>query len=510
MVGVAKVGKAGKAADARFDVAKGLRPRANKVFPEHFSFLFGEIALYSLLVLVLSGVYLALFFDPSMAEVTYRGGYVNMQQIEMSRAYETALNLSFEVRGGLLVRQIHHWAALVFVAAILTHMLRIFFTGAFRKPRELNWVIGIFLLILALIEGFIGYSMPDDLLSGAGVRIMSGMILSIPVVGTWLHWMVFGGEFPGDIIISRFFTMHVFVIPGIILALVAVHLAAVWYQEHTQYAGRRRSESNVVGTRTVPAFAMKSTGLATGVTAVLILMGGLLQINPVFNYGPFNAAQSSINSQPDWYLLFVEGAIRLFPSWEIVLFGQYRIPDAFWPAVVLPVALFGFLILYPFIERRLTKDWSRHNLLQRPRDVPARTSLGTMLLTFYVLLVLAGVDDVAAFIFEIPVETLVWILRIGVLVLPPLAYLVTYRVCLRLQRADRDVLLRGVRTGVLEERPGGYYVEARQELHAEDDPGTRPRYAGARLPSLPRELTEEPADERGVPSGHNQRRGSET
>ncbi|PRX43423.1 ubiquinol-cytochrome c reductase cytochrome b subunit [Prauserella shujinwangii] len=505
MVGVTRFADA---LDERFKAAKGVRPRANKVFPEHFSFLFGEIALYSLVVLVISGAYLALFFDPSMAEVTYRGGYLPMHEVEMSRAYETAVQLSFEVRGGLLVRQIHHWAALVFIAAILVHLLRIFFTGAFRKPREGNWLIGLFLLLLGLAEGYVGYSLPDDLLSGLGVRIMSGMALSIPVVGTWLQWMVFDGEYIGDLIIPRFFTLHVFVIPALLLALVAVHLAAVWYQEHTQFPGKRKTETNEVGTRTVPAFAMKSTGLAAAVTAVLIGMGGLLQINPIFNYGPYEASHSSLNAQPDWYLLWVEGAMRLFPSAELVL-GDYRVPAVFWPAVAMPFGVFALLFAYPFLERRVTRDNAAHNLLQRPRDNPGRTGFGMMLLSFYTLLTVAGTDDVMAFIFDVPVETLVWTFRIAVLAVPPLAFVVTYLSCQRLQRADRDVLLRGAHTGVLEPRPGGYYVEVRQRLHTDGDERTRPRYTGARLPSLPAELDRLPADEREAPAGQNQRGGGE-
>lgn len=475
--------------DRRFQAAKGLRPRANKVFPEHFSFLFGELALYSFVVLLISGVYLSLFFDSSMEKVVYDGSYTLLDGLRMSRAFETTLDLSFEVRGGLLVRQVHHWAALVFVAAILVHMLRIFFTGAFRNPRESNWLIGVFMLAIAVAEGFVGYSLPDDLLSGTGVRIASGMMLSIPVVGSWIHWIVFGGEFPGDIFIPRFFTLHILILPGLLLALVAVHLASVWYQEHTQFAGKRAKERNAVGTRTIPAFAMKSTGLAAGVTGVLLLMGAFLQINPVFNYGPYHPEKVSTFAQPDWYLLFVEGALRVFPPWDIVAFG-YRVPAAFWPAVVLPLLLFTVVGLYPFLESWLNKDKRHHNLLQRPRDVPVRTSLGTMGITFYLVLMLMGMDDVIAFIFDIPVTRMVWIGRVGIVVLPALVAWITYRVCLRLQRYDRDVLESGVHVGVIEPNREGYFVEVRQRLHAEAGDGrpVRPRYDGSRVPALPGDL----------------------
>src|SRR3712207_176357 len=219
-----KIGKAAVEVDERFLVAPWLRRTLHKVFPDHWSFLLGEIALYSFIVLLLSGTYLTLFFDPSMREVVYEGSYAPLRGVEMSAAYDSALDLSFDVRGGLFVRQVHHWAALLFVAAIVVHLLRIFFTGAFRRPRETNWLIGVGLLVLALGEGFTGYSLPDDLLSGTGLRIASAIILSIPVVGTWVHWAVFNGDYVGEYIIGRFYIAHVLIIPAVLLGLIAVHL----------------------------------------------------------------------------------------------------------------------------------------------------------------------------------------------------------------------------------------------------------------------------------------------
>lgn len=485
-----KIAEAAHGADQRYRAATLLRPRINKVFPGHFSFLFGELALYSFLVLVLTGTYLALFFDPSSSKLVYHGTFADLDGVEVSKAFASTLDLTFDVRGGLLVRQIHHWAANIFVAAILVHLLRIFFTGAFRKPREANWVIGVFLLFLGIAEGFAGYSLPDDLLSGTGLRIMSGITLSIPVIGTWLHWLIFRGEFPGDIVIPRLFTLHILLIPGLILALLAVHLAGVWYQEHTQFPGRRGTERNVVGTRTVPSFALKSGSLTILVTGVLVVMAGIFQINPIFNYGPYNPSQVSINSQPDWYLLLVEGAMRLWPPWRIDLWHTYTVPAVFWPAVALPVLVLLGLLSYPFVEERIARTRRLHNIAQRPRDVPARTALGAMVLTFYIVLVAAGVDDVVAFVFRIPIERLVWIGRIGILILPPLAYFVTYRICLRLQHADRDVLTHGVRTGVIERRDDGYFVELVQPLEPErgQESLVYPRYRGTPVPHLPGEL----------------------
>src|SRR3954454_13169001 len=248
-------GKVAKWFDDRLNIAGPMRNQLNKVFPDHWSFMMGEIALYSFIILLLTGTYLTFFFDPSMAEVTYHGTYVPMDGIRMSQAYKTTLDISFDVRGGLIIRQIHHWAALLFVAAMLVHMCRVFFTGAFRKPREMNWLIGLTLLILGILEGFVGYSLPDDLLSGTGLRIAEAVMLSIPVVGTWVAFLIFGGPFPGDLVIGRFYIAHVLLIPAILAALIGAHLALVVRQKHTQFPGHGRTEDTVSGERVFPLYA---------------------------------------------------------------------------------------------------------------------------------------------------------------------------------------------------------------------------------------------------------------
>ena len=210
-----RLGKAAVELDERFVAANWFRRTLNKVYPDHWSFLLGEIALYSFIVLLLSGTYLGLFFDPSMTEVVYDGVFTNLRGVGMSQAYNSTLHISFDVRGGLFVRQIHHWAALLFVAAMMAHMFRVFFTGGFRKPREANWIIGLLLILIGTFEGFTGYSLPDDLLSGTGLRIASGITLSVPVVGTWTQWALFGSEFPGNEILPRLYIIHVLLLPGI-------------------------------------------------------------------------------------------------------------------------------------------------------------------------------------------------------------------------------------------------------------------------------------------------------
>ena len=478
-----RLGKAALEVDDRLIVAGPLRRTLNKVFPDHWSFLLGEIALYSFVVLLLSGTYLTFFFDASMREVVYEGTYAPLRGMEMSAAYESTLYLSFDVRGGLFMRQLHHWAALLFVASIVIHLLRIFFTGAFRRPRETNWFIGIALLVLSFAMGFTGYSMPDDLLSGTGLRIVSAIILAIPVVGTWVHWAVFNGDYVGEFIVGRMYIVHVLIVPAIILALIAVHLLILVKQKHTQFPGPGRTEHNVVGNRLFPAFAGKAGGLFFIVFGVCAALGGLVQINPVWLWGPYNPAQVSAASQPDWYVMFLDGSTRLFPAWDINLPGNYQIPALFWPTLVLPGILFTLLALYPVIERKLTRDTASHHLLQRPRDVPVRTSLGTMALTFYVVLLISGGNDVISEKFDISLNAMTWVGRIGLVILPPIVYVFTYRICLGLEKHDREVLEHGIETGVIRRLPHGEFIEVHQPLGPVDAHGHgQLAYGGAPVP----------------------------
>ncbi|HEY4024398.1 MAG TPA: cytochrome bc complex cytochrome b subunit [Pseudonocardiaceae bacterium] len=486
----AKAAEALDELDQRYHPAAGMRRQFNKVFPTHWSFMLGEIALYSFIVLLVSGTYLALFFDPSMQEVTYNGVFDNLRGIEMSRAYESSLNISFDVRGGLFVRQVHHWAALLFVASMFVHMFRTYFTGAFRKPRETNWVIGILLIFMGFMEGFTGYSLPDDLLSGTGLRIMSGFVLSVPVVGTWVQWLLFGSEFPGNELIPRLYIVHVLLVPGILLALIAVHVGLVWYQKHTQFPGPGRTEKNVVGVRILPTFAAKGGAYTMLVIGVICLMAGLFQINPIWNFGPYDPAHISSGSQPDWYVLFTEGMLRIFPPWEINIGHRYLIPPAFWASPLFLPLIHGLAAAYPAIERKFTGDNALHNLLQRPRDVPVRTSLGVMAITFYAWLVLCGSNDVIADKLNISLNATTWAGRIGILLLPPLSYWVTYRFCIGLQRGDRAVLEHGIETGIIKRLPHGEFIEVHQPLAGVDSHGhaIALEYQGAPVPKRMNQL----------------------
>ncbi len=421
--------------DTRLGAAKLARSALNKVFPDHWSFMLGELGLYCFIVLVLTGIYLTFFFEPSLHPVTYEGSYRALRGVEMSAAYASALRLSFDIRAGLVMRQIHHWAALLFLASLAVHACRVFFTGAFRRPREINWIIGCTLLILAMGNGLFGYSLLDDQLSGTGLRIVYSITLSIPLIGTWLASLLFGGEFPGPDIIQRLYVIHILLIPAAIAVLLTAHLAIVVRHKHTQFAGPGREEGNVVGERMWPTYAAKAVGLFFLTSAVLAFLGGVFQINPIWIYGPFDPAEVSAASQPDWYMGWLDGALRIMPGWEIRAFG-FAIPNPFFPAVLLAGLTFGLLYAWPFLEARVTGDYAEHHLLDRPRQRPVRTALGVATITFYVICFLGGAADVMAVTFGLSVNAILWTFRVLVLLLPPVAGWVTYRLCKELAARD--------------------------------------------------------------------------
>ncbi len=425
-----------------------------KVFPDHWSFLLGEVAMYSFIVLLLTGVYLTFFFVPDAEQIVYQGSYNALNGIEMSRAFESTLRLSFDIDGGLLIRQMHHWAALVFVAAIFAHLLRIFFTGAFRRPREINWVIGLTMLLLAIANGFAGYSLPDDLLSGTGLRIAYSIAESVPIVGTRLAGLAFGGAYPSAEIIPRLYTLHILLVPVLIGVLLSVHLALLVRQKHTQFPGTGRTEDNVVGTRLWPGFAAKTIGLFFLVAATLALLAGLAQINPIWLYGPYHPAQVSAPAQPDWYMGWLEGALRLFPGWETRAFG-FEIPNPFFPGVLLPGITFTALYLWPFIEARAMRDNEIHHLADRPSDRPWRTTIGVGALTFYGILFIAGSNDILASRLHLSINAITETLRVLLFVVPVITGYFAYRLTSERGREK----LKPRRVSVSQSSDGGFHSE---------------------------------------------------
>jgi ubiquinol-cytochrome c reductase cytochrome b subunit len=405
-----------------------LRKAAGKVFPDHWSFLLGEVAMYSLAVLFATGVVLNLFYEASTARVTYGGGYGPLRGTEMSRGYRSVLDLSFDRRGGLLLRQTHHWAALVFLAAIAAHAARVFFTGAFRRPRRLNWAVGVTLLAAAMANGFFGLSLTDDLLSGTGLRIGHAFALSIPVVGPGVASLLFAGEFPAPGMLHRLWWLHAVVLPALILGLFALHMVLVWRQTHTQFPEERAREGNVLGERLWPSYAARSGALLCLVAAVLVGLGGLVQIAPTWLYGPFDPASTTVPAQPDWYLGWVEGALRILPPLDVRI-GPYEIPSPFLAGILLPLAVLALLYAWPFVEARMTGDHGEHHLLDRPRDRPVRTALGAAGLAFLGVLLFAGSHDLQGLILLVPVDRMTWAYRVLAVTVPPVVGLLAWRIC---------------------------------------------------------------------------------
>ncbi|WP_427017953.1 cytochrome b [Pseudarthrobacter sp. P1] len=473
-----------------------LREFGRKVFPDHWSFMFGEVALYSFVILLISGTFLTFFFDPSMAETTYAGSYVPLKGVDMSVAMNSTLNISFDIRGGLFMRQVHHWSALLFTASIAVHMLRVFFTGAFRKPRELNWVVGGVLLILSLADGFTGYSLPDDLLSGNGLRIIDGVMKSIPIVGTYLSFFLFGGEFPGTAIIGRLYVLHILLVPAMILLMVVVHLFMVVVHKHTQFSGPGRSDRNVVGYPLGPVYAAKAGGFFFIVFGIIALMAAAFTINPIWNYGPYDPSPVSAGTQPDWYIGWVDGALRLMPGWLFGIPLELNIPlpwglntlslNVLLPALVPAGIVFTVLFTYPWIERWITRDDREHHVLDRPRNVPTRTAIGVAGVVFYCVMWAAASSDLIATHFHVALNDVTYWLRALFFLGPVLAFIVTKRIALALQRKDREIALHGRETGRIVRLPHGEY----QEVHAQLDEYKRYKLVGF----------ESPVPEAGIPN----------
>jgi ubiquinol-cytochrome c reductase cytochrome b subunit len=425
--------------DERAGAAPFIRKAIRYLFPDHWSFMLGEVALYSFVVLVGTGIYLTFFFVDSTQTTVYHGPYAPLQGHEMTEAYRSVLNISTTVKAGLLIRQTHHWAANVFIAAIVLHLLRIFFTGAFRKPRDLTYYIGLTMLLVSLLEGYLGYSLADDLLSGMGLAIGYAVAISIPFVGANLAALIWGAPFPGDHDFwSRMYITHVLLIPALLAALIGLHIALIVARHHTQFRRtRRESERTLVGIPMIPGYAPRSLGLAFAVAAVLFLLGGLVQINPIWLWGPYHVYDSTNGAQPDWYLGWLIGGLRLVPGFDWTIGNYTLVPNPFWGGAGFPLLVFVVLYLWPWLERKVTGDRAFHNLLERPRDAPWRTAIGMALLTWVFVVFVAGSADRVEVLFGIPYGAQIWAYRVLVWVLPLVALFVTHRVCIELQEGEK-------------------------------------------------------------------------
>lgn len=451
--------------DDRTGAAKGVGYLMKKVFPDHWSFMLGEVAMYSMIIALISGAFLTLWFVPSMGHTVYEGSYIPLRGVGMSEAYASTLHISFDVRGGLIIRQIHHWSALMFVVAVVVHMFRVFFTGAFRKPRELNWVIGSVLALLAIVEGFSGYSLPDDLLSGTGIRAMQGFVQTAPVIGSYLVYGIFGGPFPGEAIIPRLYSAHILLIPAALIGLFTAHILLVALQKHTQFPGPGRTNDNVVGFPVMPVYAAKAGGFFFIVFGVIALISGLVGINPVWGYGPYDPSPVTAGSQPDWYMNFADGALRLLPGWlEFEALG-YTLSLNIMPGALILLPLVYIVVgVYPFVERWVTGDDREHHLLDRPRNAPVRTAIGMAGITMYSVLMFAAGNDIIAIKLHMSINDITIFLRTMFFAGPIIVFWVTKRICLSLQRHDRDKALHQRESGTIIRTPEGRYFERHDDL----------------------------------------------
>jgi len=428
-----RVGQVVGELDDRLGVAKGGRVFLDKIFPDHWSFMLGEISLYSFIVLIATGIFLALYYVPSATQVIYHGSYAPLHGQRVAESYASTVRISFDVRGGLLVRQMHHWAADIFTGSIIVHMARIFFTGAFRKPRELNYTIGIIMLIIAIFEGYIGYSLPDDLISGTGLRIGYSIAESIPFVGSYLASFMWGGTFPGNSVLPRFYIIHVLIFPLILFALIGAHLTLLVRQKHTQFPGEGRTETNVVGSPMFPTFMAKTTGFLFMVAGASALLGAFAQINPIWQFGSYEPYKISYAVQPDWYMGWTDGALRIMPAWEFTAWGHTIPLEVFLPAVIFPGLVFNIALMWPALERRMTGDNALHNLLDRPRDRPKRTAAGAAFFALLFTLFAASSTDVLANYFHLSLNFTLWAFRFLTVLVPIVVAFVTYRLCIEMQ-----------------------------------------------------------------------------
>ena len=453
----------------------GARPlRRNQA--DHWSFVFSQIAVYSFVVACVTGIFLVFFFKPGMTGVIYHGSYHELNGVRMSEAYKSTLDISFDVRGGLLIRQIHHWSALIFVAAVCLQLLRLFFTAASRRPRWLVWLIWVTLLPLGMAAGWSGGILPDDMFSGGSLGLLQGVLESIPLVGGHLTLWGFGGDVPGHRIIPRLYWVHV-LLPVAMAALFVLRRRLVRRHGHARFpgaAGAGRLGSLQHG----PAAAAMAMFFAT--CGVLALAGALAQINPIWLSGPAQPGSISTGATPDWYMGFLDGALRIMPGWELNVAGHPLTLAVLVPALIIPGAFFTVLAAYPLLERRLTGDRGEHHFLDRPHSAATRTAVGAAGITLYGLLWAASANDQIAYHIHLDLYAVTWFFRVAVFAGPPLAYTLTQRICLGLTRREREETKHGRETGRVVMSPGGGFSEITEPIRPvrEDGPGSNLPGAG--------------------------------
>src|SRR6266702_1927493 len=446
--------------------AKRLAARTRRLVPDalqrdpqdRWAAAFGRIAGYSFAVAAVTGILLLPFFRPSMATLVYHGSYSKLDGAPVSQAYRSVLAISFDVRGGLLIRQVHHWSADLFAAAILLRLLRVFFRGRFSGRALPGWLIWVALLPLGMLAAYTGTILPDDGLSGGSLSVITGVLLSVPVIGTHLVFWIFGGAPPGHQIIGRDYWVHILVLPALTGALL---LAS--FRPSLRWPRRVRPDPLLLFT-----------------CAMLVLLGTLAQINPVWLIGPYQPGSISAGAVLDWYMGFLDGALRLMPAWQLSIAGHPLALDVLVPGLLVPGAFFTLLAAYPLLDRRLTGDRRMHHVLDRPRDAATRTAVGAAGITFYGVLWAAAANDQIAYHLQLDLYAVTWFFRIAVFAGPPLAYTLTQRICLGLTRQERDEAEHGHPTGRIVMSPDGGFSEITEPVRPvrEEGPGSNLPMAG--------------------------------
>ncbi|MFB6139812.1 MAG: cytochrome bc complex cytochrome b subunit [Halosimplex sp.] len=430
--------------DDRLDLESD-RDLLGKAFPAEDSFLLGEVALFCFLVLVLTGVFLGFFFEPSTSDVTYQGSVARFQGQDVPEAFVSVLNITYDVPFGMLIRRMHHWAAHLFIASLALHMLRIFFTGAYRNPREPNWLVGTGLAVMSMGAAYTGYALPFDEFASTATGIGYNLAKSIPLVGATFSKLIFGGSYPSSATIPRFYFLHVLIIPLTIAGLLAVHMVILVRQKHTEAerdgdvpgpepdgtagdggtavgaegaadprtAVDREDDSVVVGLPAFPNQAAVSAVVFFLTLATLSLLAGFLPVHNVAAYGPNDPAGTPNLIMPDWFLMWVYGFLKLLPSWlsvHVPLLGE--INAEFVGGILAPTLVIGVVAAWPFIDYYRDPEHFALNPLDRPRQ----TAVGVFGVTFIMIASIAGMNNIAAEVLGTetgPVNAVLWWAIVG-------------------------------------------------------------------------------------------------
>ena len=418
--------------DTRLDLADG-QTFLGKAFPAEDSFLLGEVAIFCFLFLVLSGVFLGFFYEPSTSDVEYDGSVAEFQGEEMPEAFVSVLHITYTVPFGMFIRRLHHWAAHLFVASIGLHMLRVFFTGAYRNPRELNWVVGTGLAVLAMGAAYTGYALPFDEFAATATSIGYNLTVSVPLVGDFFGEIIFGGEFPTSATIPRLYFLHVLIIPAAIAVGIAVHMVILIRQKHTEApreddvsgGGRavdRDDDSVIVGLPAVPNQAAVSAVVFFLTAATLSALAGLLPVHNVAEYGPNDPASTPALIMPDWFLMWVYGFLKLLPEWMAFSVGPVHVSTEFLGGVFLPSLVFLAIVAWPFLDRTDPVHFTA-DPLARPRQ----TAVGVAAVAFVMIASIAGMNNIlAAQVLGTTTGVVNPVLTAALLGVPPLFGALTY------------------------------------------------------------------------------------